>query len=809
MNSLSQLTRQLNRIWSHKNLFVSAIASALFTLLLFLATALPSHAQTILFQETFEGTTVAPENANAFEFGVGIASSQPPCLTAATTVPTPPTAGSATGIPACSNATNTEGPLGAPGALRLTSSSNLNDPTGAQATFISTTGAVPSNQGLTITFDFFAYFAGNPAGDPPLPPGADGISFFLLDANEPAPTEAGGFGGSLGYANRTTVGGDVFQGIRGGYLGIGLDEFGNFSRANESRTGGFPDLRPDSIGIRGSAAPPLLPPYPYLGGTAASLGVIGGSIDVPTATARVDAQRTARISISPNAEIVVQIDLNDGSGFQTAVPTFDLRNAPGIGNEGIDNGPLPDSFRFGFASSTGGRKNIHEIRSLLITTLLPPDLNIEKIAPANLAVNNDSVYTIQVRNGTGANDNVGLTTGPITVTDVLAPGVNFVSATGGAGANAWTCSAVGQTVTCTYNGLALGPGESAPDITLTVRPTAAASSPVTNLVTVSTPGEINTANNTATTTAPLLGPVLSARKTVQDGNDNNVAEAGETLTYTIIIENTGTADSTDTTLTDVIPANTTYVPSTTRLNGTLLVDTPGDIMPFAAGGLVNSVPPDIPGVISPNQQATITFQVAVNDPVPGGVTQITNQASINSDQIAPLPPLETNIAILPTTPGPSIALVKRIVSVTRNGVVTSFNSTEGNPPEPSFVGTTAPPLSVSAGDSITYRIYYLSDGSELANGVQICDQIPASSRYSAGTLRFAAPQAPPANPNTPLINAPQTDADDADNARFVNPLTPVSSPCDILDNPNGSALTSNFNVPRTEIGFFQLSTFAN
>ncbi|MEO7129341.1 MAG: PilC/PilY family type IV pilus protein, partial [Rhodoferax sp.] len=54
---------------------------------------------------------------------------------------------------------------------------------------------------------------------------ADGITFFMSDASTPA-TTAGGLGGSLGYSCSNTNG--TYNGLQGGYLGVGVDEYGNF-----------------------------------------------------------------------------------------------------------------------------------------------------------------------------------------------------------------------------------------------------------------------------------------------------------------------------------------------------------------------------------------------------------------------------------------------------------------------------------------------------------------------------------------------------------------------------------------------------
>src|SRR6187402_2802765 len=91
------------------------------------------------------------------------------------------------------------------GYLRLTNNS------GNQKGFMWTDAIIfPSGYGMQISFEYYTY-GGN---------GADGIAFVLFDAlvNNPAP---GAYGGSLGYAQRTAE-----NGFQGGYLGIGIDEFG-------------------------------------------------------------------------------------------------------------------------------------------------------------------------------------------------------------------------------------------------------------------------------------------------------------------------------------------------------------------------------------------------------------------------------------------------------------------------------------------------------------------------------------------------------------------------------------------------------
>jgi hypothetical protein len=237
------------------------------------------------------------------------------------------------GLPGQSSALDTAGN----GALRLTGA------TGNQAAFVIDNRSLPLSAGLSINFSFSSYGGS----------GADGLVFFLIDASA-NPTVAGGFGGSLGYAQNTTT---SQAGLVGGYLGIGYDEYGNFSNPSEGRVGG-PGARPDSIAIRGSQANA----YKYLTGT----NSLPGGID-NTGGDRTTSARRTQIDITPAGLLSVRIDLNNDGDFA------DANEAPILNfNVTSVNGALPATFQFGFAAGTGGSTNIHEVRQLNINTLTEP-----------------------------------------------------------------------------------------------------------------------------------------------------------------------------------------------------------------------------------------------------------------------------------------------------------------------------------------------------------------------------------------------------------------------------------------------------
>ncbi len=115
-------------------------------------------------------------------------------------------------------------PVGS-GALRFTNGSQNIGGTNKyghnESGAILSTSTFPTNAGIQVTFKTVTYHgdSGGAGAD-----GADGISFFLQDGSQ-APG-LGAFGGSLAYscANNNIP----YDGLTGGYIGLGIDEYGNF-----------------------------------------------------------------------------------------------------------------------------------------------------------------------------------------------------------------------------------------------------------------------------------------------------------------------------------------------------------------------------------------------------------------------------------------------------------------------------------------------------------------------------------------------------------------------------------------------------
>lgn len=470
----------------------------------------PVQAATTLLDETFTGTTTN----GPWIFGSG-SSADAACLTAGGTLGcATASAGGQTGVlPDADGA----------GALRLTNRRVK------QAGFAISQTALPAGRGLDIVFDYFAYGGS----------GADGLTFFLIDGSA-SPAIAGAFGGSLGYAQRTGV-----AGLVGGFIGIGLDEFGNYANGAEGRgagcsaplgqlgSRGLPGPAgpgyPDRITIRGAMGTVSNPADPTQGYCYITSAQTGSPLDTQAATRRADVvKRTVHIRLS--TANVLSVEINGA----TVIPPIDLDTVPG-------QPPFPASFKIGFAGSTGDKTNYHEIQSLKITGL-DPDLSISKTHNGEFTVGQQGVYTLQVHNeATG-----GPTLGPITVTDTLPDGLVYVSALG----TDWVCSATGQIVTCNYGAGPVAPGTLLPPITLTVDVTSAVAHSVINVAEVQTPEDTNSSNNRAEDPTSV---VREADLRINKTHATPDPLPGKDIVYTIVAANDGPNPVTGALVADAVP----------------------------------------------------------------------------------------------------------------------------------------------------------------------------------------------------------------------------------------------------------------
>lgn len=328
-------------------------------------------------------------------------------------------------IPAC----DTETPIDedGEGALRLTSAINN------QSGFAFYNTPIASDEGLKVSFDMFQWGASSADG-------ADGISFFLIDGAQ-SPTQPGALGGSLGYSSSNN---GVNPGLVGGYVGVGFDRYGNFSHPSFG-TGGT-NRYPNSVTVRGSQGSG----YQYVTRTAAD-----GQIANEDALSRDEAKRHVVVTVSTNNIMNVKVDYNDGQGLRTELSNINLNTINGAGS-------LPATFKFGFAASTGGSNNFHEIQGLTIDPL-DPELIGDSEVDGVLRQNEKGAIAFTVANSAGGESTTGTIYSEITLPEGLTP----TAVTG----DGWTCNIAAQVITCQRPGSGanvLDPGEAAPDINVAV-----------------------------------------------------------------------------------------------------------------------------------------------------------------------------------------------------------------------------------------------------------------------------------------------------------------------------------------------------
>lgn len=196
--------------------------------------------------------------------------------------------------------------------------------------------------------------------------GADGITVFLYDATQNmSGAEAGG---GLGYC-----------GGAGGYLAIGLDEYGNFSNPGDrcGAASGGPGPEPQSLVLRG----PLSANDQYVTGV-----MIASGIDNPGVSTR-PSPKTVIVTLTPASvgyTVTALFQSASGQPFQTLFSNVSFPYA------------APASLSVGFSGGTGGSTNNHEVQGLIAAT--PDDLQVTLSGPATVLQGTPVTYTLTVTN---------------------------------------------------------------------------------------------------------------------------------------------------------------------------------------------------------------------------------------------------------------------------------------------------------------------------------------------------------------------------------------------------------------------------
>jgi Bacterial lectin len=343
-------------------------------------------AGTVLFNQPFHDNTV-DGSAGSVSLPATPTKTNVVCLSAA---------GNATANPLASCASPTD-PQGS-GKLRLTANA-----AGLEGGIFAST-SVPTSQGLDVTFNSYQYGGG----------GADGMAFVLAavdPANPVTPSVIGQSGGALGYSAQSSN----QTGLSHGYLGVGLDAFGNFSNKFEG-TGctdpaNIAQRMPGQVVVRGPGN-----------------GTVGYCPLQSSAATATSPPLVLRATTRAASVVPVEVVYNPSSSSVTT-PSGLVVPASWVSANGF-----PKQLAFGWVGSTGSVTDFHEIDNAIVTTLNPvPQLTVSQTsyAAATLAAGSSVTYQVAA-SSSGAAENA-----PVTVTETLPAGVLPVGASG----PGWVCAA--------------------------------------------------------------------------------------------------------------------------------------------------------------------------------------------------------------------------------------------------------------------------------------------------------------------------------------------------------------------------------
>jgi uncharacterized repeat protein (TIGR01451 family) len=382
---------------------------------------------TVLFSQPFHDNTV-DGTAGSVSVPATPTKTNVACLSAA---------GNSTANPlaSCAAPTDSQGS----GKLRLTSSG-----TGLEGGVFAAT-SVPTSRGLDATFNSYQYGGSF---------GADGMAFVLAatdPANPAPPSVIGQSGGALGYSAENSTN----AGLAHGYLGIGIDPYGNFSSKYEG-TGctdpaNIAQRMPGQVVVRG-------PGNGTVGYCALQSSAATATSPALTLRATTRAVSTVPVEVVYNPS---SSPVTTASGLTVPAGDYDVTFTPVGGaarslvgglpvvaaglypSSWVNASGFPKQLTFGWVGSTGSNTDYHEIDNALVTSLnAVPQLAVSQTSysAATLTPGSPVTYTVAA-SSSGAAENL-----PVTVTETLPSGVVPVGAWG----TGWVCGApTGQQISCT------------------------------------------------------------------------------------------------------------------------------------------------------------------------------------------------------------------------------------------------------------------------------------------------------------------------------------------------------------------------
>jgi uncharacterized repeat protein (TIGR01451 family) len=321
----------------------------------------------------------------------------------------------------------------------------------------------------------------------------------------------------------------------------------------------------------------------------------------------------------------------------------------------------------------------------------PPDLSLTKSdGGAAVSPGGTVSYTLSYSN-TSVTGAAG-----VTLVETVPANTTFNAGVSTAG---WSCAPdnnAGSSCTLAVGSVAAAAGGSATFAVTVANLLPAGVTQISNSATIGDDGANGTdptpGNNTGSDTTPVTGaPDLSVTKS--DGGAS-VAPGG-TVSYTLSYSNTGNRGASGVVLTETVPTNTTFNAGASTAGWSCVPDNnAGSTCTLAVGSVAAAA------------GGSATFAVTVANPLPPGVTQISNTATIGDDAANGTDPTPGNNSGSDTTPvtgAPDLSVTK----------------SDGG-------------ASVAPGGTVSYALSYSNTGNRGASGVVLTETVPANTTFNAG-----------------------------------------------------------------------------
>src|SRR6185369_367811 len=247
-----------------------------------------------------------------------------------------------------------------------------------------------------------------------------------------------------------------------------------------------------------------------------------------------------------------------------------------------------------------------------------PDLSLAKSdGGASVAPGGTVAYTL-----TYANSGLVGATG-VVLTETVPANAAFNA---GASTAGWSCvpnNNAGSVCTLALGTVGASGGSTATFAVTVANPLPAGVSQISNTASIADDGthgaDPTPGNNTGSDTTPVTGAAPDLSLTKSDGGASGVPGSG--ISYTLTYANGGNRGATGAVITETVPANTTFNAGASTAGWSCTPNNnAGSTCTLAVGG-----------VTAGDGNHTATFAVTIANPVPAGVTQISNTASIADD----------------------------------------------------------------------------------------------------------------------------------------------------------------------------------